>query len=212
MKLPRSWCARRRKRHLERGTPLKGQPPQPFTCVQCHADVEPATGHAERRFCSYECKRAWHKDHGVWQYQPARHFPACRVTSRPTVRLWIQGACPECGKAEVRRDIGVGYCSRKCVVRSAKRRRRARLRAARIDNINLYELGQRDDWCCGICGEVVDATLEVPEFGAPTVDHVTPLAKGGNHSYANTQLAHFICNSLKGDTVPKNASPQLTFV
>ncbi len=61
-KTPRSWCARRRQRHLERGTPLKGQPPVSFTCVQCHADVEPSTGLTERRFCSEACKKVWHKE------------------------------------------------------------------------------------------------------------------------------------------------------
>lgn len=33
---------------------------------------------------------------------------------------------------------------------------------------------------------------------APTLDHVIPLAKGGEHSRANVRCAHFICNSRRG--------------
>ena len=32
-------------------------------------------------------------------------------------------------------------------------------------------------------------------------DHIIPLAKGGEHSWDNIQLAHRICNSLKADKV-----------
>jgi 5-methylcytosine-specific restriction endonuclease McrA len=34
---------------------------------------------------------------------------------------------------------------------------------------------------------------------APTVDHIIPLARGGSHTWDNVQLAHHLCNSLKGD-------------
>lgn len=31
-----------------------------------------------------------------------------------------------------------------------------------------------------------------------TIDHIVPLSVGGEHSMSNCQLAHRICNSLKG--------------
>jgi 5-methylcytosine-specific restriction endonuclease McrA len=34
-----------------------------------------------------------------------------------------------------------------------------------------------------------------------TLDHIIPLAKGGDHTYENIKLAHMICNSYKSDKV-----------
>lgn len=44
---------------------------------------------------------------------------------------------------------------------------------------------------CGICGSEL-SRLEMH------IDHVVPLALGGEHSYANVQAAHKKCNSRKG--------------
>lgn len=55
---------------------------------------------------------------------------------------------------------------------------------------------------CAICGRPVDKTLRYPNRMAPTVDHILPLNKGGHPSDINNlQLAHFICNRLKSDTI-----------
>lgn len=43
----------------------------------------------------------------------------------------------------------------------------------------------------------------VPHPLSPTLDHITPLAEGGEHTPENVQLAHFICNSHKGDGSPR---------
>jgi 5-methylcytosine-specific restriction endonuclease McrA len=67
--------------------------------------------------------------------------------------------------------------------------RRARLRGADVV-LSLVVL-ERDDGTCGICGGDVDPT----DFH---VDHVEPLALGGEHSYANVQAAHPDCNRRKG--------------
>ncbi len=36
-----------------------------------------------------------------------------------------------------------------------------------------------------------------------TLDHIVPLAKGGPHHEGNIQLAHFMCNVIKGDERPR---------
>lgn len=54
---------------------------------------------------------------------------------------------------------------------------------------------EMDDGICGICGEDVD-----PERF--DIDHVIPLSKGGEHSYANVQVAHRSCNSRKAASMP----------
>jgi 5-methylcytosine-specific restriction endonuclease McrA len=80
-----------------------------------------------------------------------------------------------------------------------KDRRRARQHKAFVRNVNRKEIFKRDHWICGICGQPVDSILRHPHPGSATLDHIIPLAKGGTHEPSNTQLAHFMCNSLKSD-------------
>ena len=51
----------------------------------------------------------------------------------------------------------------------------------------VFELGAG---LCGICGLAIDGLFEV--------DHIVPLSRGGDHSYANTQPSHPRCNNSKG--------------
>ncbi len=72
-----------------------------------------------------------------------------------------------------------------------QRTRRARKRNAFVEKVELEVVAERDNWICGICGEPV-------ERKDASLDHIKPLAKGGLHSYGNTQLAHLSCNKSKG--------------
>lgn len=74
------------------------------------------------------------------------------------------------------------------------RDRKARKRRLHVEPVSLTRLAQRDNFICGICGSDVDMSLKHPHPQSPTVDHVIPLIKQGEHSYANTQLAHLRCN------------------
>jgi len=57
---------------------------------------------------------------------------------------------------------------------------------------------RRDHGRCGLCGRFVARS-------AFEVDHVRPLAKGGEHSYANVQVSHPLCNRRKRDSVLEEA-------
>ncbi len=85
-----------------------------------------------------------------------------------------------------------------------KRAERARKRGVRQEPYTLAEIAARDRYRCGICiaegrsrQARVDMTKAVPHLKAPTVDHVLPLAEGGDDTRANVQLAHFGCNARK---------------
>jgi len=65
-------------------------------------------------------------------------------------------------------------------------------------HVNARAVFERDGWRCRLCGELVDRTKQAPHPRSPSVDHIVPLAKGGAHTYANVQCAHFGCNSKKG--------------
>jgi 5-methylcytosine-specific restriction endonuclease McrA len=82
---------------------------------------------------------------------------------------------------------------------ATRHRRLARKRNAYAEEVNRRKVFERDGWCCGICGELVDREAKAPHPRSPSLDHVVPLSKGGEHSYANVQCAHFWCNSVKSD-------------
>lgn len=70
------------------------------------------------------------------------------------------------------------------------RRRAAAKRARFVDDVDRLVVLEMDDGVCGICGEDVDPM----DFH---VDHIVPLSRGGEHSYANSQSAHPRCNRRK---------------
>jgi 5-methylcytosine-specific restriction endonuclease McrA len=78
---------------------------------------------------------------------------------------------------------------------------RARHHDVPYELVNRQEVYERDKWMCGICNEPVDKALKFPDVMSASLDHIIPMAKGGPHSYENTQCAHFICNSIKSDRV-----------
>lgn len=78
--------------------------------------------------------------------------------------------------------------------REMQRAREARKRNQFIEHVDVYVLFSRDEGKCGICG------LDVP-LEEVSVDHIIPISKGGEHSYANVQISHLRCNVLKSNRV-----------
>lgn len=69
-------------------------------------------------------------------------------------------------------------------------RRSALSRAAFIEDVKIGYLVARDHGRCGICGKAVAVSDR-------SIDHILPLSRGGQHSYANTRLTHRRCNSAR---------------
>lgn len=61
----------------------------------------------------------------------------------------------------------------------------------------MAEIASRDRHMCGLCKKRVAMTKAAPHPKSPTIDHIVPLADGGEDTRANVQLAHFICNVRK---------------
>lgn len=127
--------------------------------------------------------------------------PCCPVVKHKK-RWWVGGPCADCGReftgfSDAPSHLPA-YCSTRCAKRNGKHRRRVRLETAHIEIVHRIKVFERDKWICQLCGDPVERDEECPHPLAPTLDHIQPLALGGDHSYANTQLAHFICNSRKG--------------
>ena len=77
--------------------------------------------------------------------------------------------------------------------RNCRARRRARIRRARVEQVDLALVWRRDSGVCQICLKKVRRKADVH------YDHIVPLSQGGEHSYRNIVVAHAICNMRKHD-------------
>ena len=69
------------------------------------------------------------------------------------------------------------------------------------DEINALVLFELFNWTCYLCGNKIDRHRRCPDWQAANVEHITPLASGGTHTWDNVVPAHLRCNLEKGDKV-----------
>ncbi len=133
-------------------------------------------GHASVcKDCSKELRLEWIAAHPEKQAEYSRkHYRLHGETHRATTRRWV-AEHPERAKE---------------INRMAEADRRVRKRGQFVEHVDPMVVYERDEGLCGICGGTV--------YGDFHLDHKIPLAKGGEHSYANTQIAHPPCNLAKG--------------
>lgn len=136
------------------------------------------------RFCSETCRRL--------------HVAGSRVGTTSTCRY-----CDEPFEVTNGKQV---YCSKECRIRYNHRfgsasnlRRQAKKRGALLEGrFTLLDVARRDGWVCALCLSLIDPDVKDRRLQA-TVDHAVPIAAGGAHSFANAQLAHWVCNSAKRD-------------
>lgn len=155
--------------------------------------------------CSPSCRATKDNEAHKKRYQSRPEFSPTRVIS-----------CLVCGKKHKVSCLGRGskrsrYCSDRCSKRAAKKTRylyermQSRLRKSVVrsgERINPFDIFSRDGWRCQLCGKTVKRDAQVPDYEAPVLDHILPIAKGGEHKASNLQCAHFICNSRRSHLVP----------
>jgi 5-methylcytosine-specific restriction endonuclease McrA len=130
------------------------------------------------RPCSRAYDRAWHA--------------ANQDRDRADQRRWRENG----GAAAIRAWRVANRERANAVDRIAQQRRDAIKRGVFVEDVQLDVLFVRDCGTCQLCRKPV---VERSGQMGPSIDHVIPLSKGGEHSYANTQLSHLLCNSQKGD-------------
>lgn len=67
-----------------------------------------------------------------------------------------------------------------------------------VESVSPEIVFDRDDWICQICHSDIPRDAAWPDPMSASMDHIKPLSKGGDHSYANCQASHFACNTRKG--------------
>lgn len=166
------------------------RPRRHMTCPFCSAVF--LSDHGLQVFCSAKC--------GVTARNLAKQISARDRSARP---------CASCGTsfAPAYGDLRWKYCSDECVRRTHNARtsgkpheRRARIFGGAVERVDKLRVFARDGWRCRICNiETSRALMGSKDGRAPELDHVFPLSRGGDHSYANTQTACRSCNQLKRD-------------
>lgn len=135
--------------------------------------------------------------------------PVCRDRWTQGYVVGKERACAWCSEPFLTRRKSSSFCGERCMVlaerrvnrddyarrNAAARARRRGVRVERFDNIEVFE---RDGWICYLCGFPTDRSAAWPDLAMPSLDHVIPIAKGGEHSRANTKCAHLGCNLRKG--------------
>lgn len=157
------------------------------TCAHCRLPYRQSR--SDQKYCSTRCRNAGN---------PRRcERPGCNRPHR------AKGLCnrhykderypeqrydfPDDPEAKRKRDL------------ISHKRRRAKTRGVHAENVDRTQVGERDGWRCGICRKRVNRSLAYPHPMSASLDHVVPLAQGGEHTYANTRIAHLICNNLRRD-------------
>lgn len=159
-------------------------------CIACSARFSrPVGSHAPR--CP-EC--AVQRRHAMKLARDARR----RVRQRALPRT---RECRRCGVSFLLRQSGYcAPCSVDALVEARAQARadyKARRRGTFVERVDRRIVFARDRWTCGICGGALADGSDRLDPRAPQIDHIVPLAKGGEHSYANIQAAHRACNRQK---------------
>lgn len=165
---------------------------QAVPCAGCEKPFE--RKHTGQRFCSSGCAKP------AQTHRP-RRCKACDIEFTPAH-----------GRAQ--------YCSPSCARRAARlkfgkrHRQRARYHGVPYEPVDRLKVFERDAWTCQVCGKKAPRRWQGSfRDNAPELDHRTPMALGGAHSYENCQLACRRCNLAKAGSrivgqMPLFAHPQ----
>lgn len=184
----------------------------PRTCFSCdQVFYRQSRGDRDAlKCCSRECGWAW---------QRAKAAACIRAIYRVYRPKQVKPrACPDCGvsigkgrqRCEQCRDLvtkatrqrateAYRIASRTDGRKAARRKaRKLKLRGVKVEAVNPLTVLERDRWQCQLCGVSTPKRLRgTYDERAPEVDHIIPIAEGGEHSYRNTQCACRACNLAK---------------
>jgi 5-methylcytosine-specific restriction endonuclease McrA len=82
-------------------------------------------------------------------------------------------------------------------IHKAARRAQAELEGSATPKL-VEAKWEAGDKTCILCGQPIDPTLKAPHNMSRTIEHLTPIARGGKHDLDNIDFAHWGCNASKG--------------
>lgn len=163
----------------------------------------------------YPFTRVWFSNCGRCTKIVVARTPATKVCSARCKRGGPR-FCPDCGVAidgkyfrrcegcralriSVAKLAGRQTDTARAAKRARRKARKAAERAAVVEVFDPVDVLERDGWRCHLCRASTPRRLRGTYHPrAPELDHVMPLARGGEHSRANTACACRACNGAKG--------------
>lgn len=144
---------------------------------------------------THKYTKLWKKNNPDKHRKHQKKHRKKRLEENPELRLRLSRRRRAQRKARAEADPA--YKERlRLIEQKSRHTREARNRKAYVgESFTTLEIAERDDWTCWLCGEQVTRENW-------SIDHVTPISRGGKHSRANVKLAHLLCNSQKGADLP----------
>jgi 5-methylcytosine-specific restriction endonuclease McrA len=161
---------------------------------------------AERRRQRYQANREDAKAAAKAAYYADPEKARARVReyyARPEVRAWRSEYCR---KRNADPEVKARYAvrQRRWIAANQERRtdaearRRALKSGAKSERINRKAVWETCNGICHICQRPADPTDW-------HLDHIIPLSRGGDHTYANVAVSHPMCNMRKHAHDPRAA-------
>ena len=160
----------------------------------------------------YKCRTCGRVKRATSHHISERSRIKCSCKREPKQKPKPKRFCPECGKELSKGKRLCVDCLQEHKRQARKTRKRLReakaLTNGRVDwGITLDYLIERDKGVCALCGKpialndyyITEQGYFVAGENYPSIDHITPLSKGGTHQKENIQLAHRGCNAKKGN-------------
>jgi hypothetical protein len=169
-------------------------------CRGCGTPIVP--GSRERNvkvWCSESCRvKSWQQRN---PQAKARYAENRQAVMHAASSRGYSLTCTECGEEFHSSRNGKLYCSKACSYRVYRRTRRARANAVSHERYTRSQIVDRDGSSCALCLDPIDLSIAYPHRASASVDHRTPLSRGGTDTLTNVQLAHLSCNWAKGNAV-----------
>lgn len=157
---------------------------QPFVSRRAKAHCTTACQYADRAAFEQEADIAAHSTNGR-----VVSCADCTAQFCPVYGASLAKRCVPCAKAQEKQWRAINRVARK-----------ARQRGVSVEAVNPITVFDRDRWHCKLCGVSTPRRLRGTYHDrAPELDHIIPIAKGGEHSYLNTQCSCRKCNAEKSD-------------
>jgi hypothetical protein len=233
---PKKWCSAecRRNRSAERERlSRRSLGMEKRDCRICLKPLNPNGEwlHGHKLYCSRECGHLARcvQSLCVICQEPFFHLPNAGTTCSYKCRgmfNWQKKAleleaytCKTCDQTFIApKQANRTFCGQVCHDAYYKKRRSLLLNATRrltqmghhtsVEAIVPIEVFKRDNWTCWICTQPIDRGQQWPQPLSPTIDHVIPITKGGEHTMANVRCAHAVCNNKKKNNIYSVCSAQ----
>ncbi len=185
-------------RYSKKEKPVKQ--PKRKVCAWCGREFEAFTNTSFcSKQCGYEANNKLQRERWREKYKPKRLI--CKECGKEFVTecgdTHSVFCCSACAKANEKRQERQTDRHKRAVARS-KEIRKKQIKKNFVEDVAYEDIYERDNGVCQICGMPVPFEKGCDDNWDGTIDHIIPLSKGGEHSMENCQLAHRICNSLKG--------------